>query len=1286
MKQHYKKQFLLTLSLCLLFFAVSAQNSDELWTKKTDFEKSASKKLVRKSIPKKFEIYQLNINQLKSRINNAPKRKGNLEKSSTILSFPNEKGILEKYQIFEASIMEENLQKQYPNIRSYVGKGIENPGSVIRFSVTPQGLHTMVLGKAEGSVFIDPYTENKDSYIVYSSKNLPSTAPFECKFDEVNTSQKTSASSASAKEDNANDGKLRTFRLAVATTGEYSQFHLNRQGISSTATDAVKKAAVLSAIVTTMTRVNGIFERDVSLTMKLVANNNAIIFLDAATDDLSNDNPNNVLLDESQTVIDANIGNANYDIGHTFSTGGGGVAQLNSPCNTGGKARGITGLTSPVGDQFDIDFVAHEMGHQYGAHHTFNSGVAGCANGNRNDGTAVEPGSGSTIMSYAGICSPENVQNDADAYFHLVSIREMWKNISTGSSTCATISVTGNAAPTVNDLLNYIIPKSTPFVLTANASDSNGDNLTYTWEQLNIEIATAPPVSTATSGPAFRSIMPNSSPMRYFPDQTTVNTGNLSNKWEVLPSVGRTMRFGVNVRDNNSVGGQTASKETLVTFAGGAGPFKVTSQSAAVTWAAGTSRTITWDVANTNSAPVNCSFVNIRLSLDGGITFPVLLVSNTPNDGSQDIVVPNNATTTARIKVESAGNIFYSVNTKNITIQTSEFIMNFDAISKNVCAPNSAVYTFSYTTFNGFNETTAFSATGNPAGTTVTFSPTSAGANNTPVTMTVNGITNNNVGASNISVTGTSATKTKTTIIALNVYTATISAPTLVSPLNNAARVLKPHTLSWNKDVNALNYTIEIANINTFATILESATINVNFYNPQLLLPNTSYFWRVKSINDCGESAFSNIFKFTTENDVCAINNAIDVPLSIPDNNPTGVSSKILITDNKIISDVNVTINITHTWVGDLDLMLISPKGTTVLLAASRIDDGQNYINTGFDDGASLSFDSGSAPYTGVFRPFGNLAMFNNEESFGNWILKAEDSGPADLGTINSWNLEICGVPVINLNDLDHDGVLNDVDQCPNTTPGSLVDALGCFTLPNNNFSIEVTSETCPNRDNGKILIAATAMHNYVAVISGISTDGVTPISITNKPFTNSLPLDNLEPGTYIICISVSGETFEQCFEIKVIAGEEILAEANVTSGKAAVEIKKGTAPYAVYVNGQEKFKTSAPKFSVDVKKGDLLEVKTAVSCEGIYSKIIDGFDGIFAFPNPTQGLFEIAIPTSQTEVVVELYTINSQLISAKKYPVVFGRVQVSLENKPTGIYIAKVLLDKPVSIKIIKQ
>ena len=1144
MKQHYKKQFLLTLSLCLLFFAVSAQNSDELWTKKTDFEKSTSKKLARKSIPNKFETYQLNINLFKSRLNNAPKRKGNIEKSNAVISFPNEKGNLEKYQIFEASILDESLQKQYPNIRSYVGKGIDNPGSVIRFSLTTQGLHAMVLRNAEGTVYIDPYTESNDSYIVYSNKNLPSIEPFECKFDEANTSQKSSTATSSAKEDNANDGKLRTFRLAVATTGEYSQFHLTRQNISPSATDAEKKAAVLSAIVTTMTRVNGIFEREVALTMVLVASNTAVIFLDAVTDPFTN-NDSNTLIDESQTVIDFNIGTANYDIGHTFSTGGGGLAQLNSPCDVNYKARGITGLPSPIGDAYDIDYVTHEMGHQYGAHHTFNGDAGNCAGANRNLGTAVEPGSGSTIMAYAGLCAPQNVQADADFYFHLVSIREMWANISTGNSKCGAISVTGNNVPIINDLPNYTIPISTPFILNANASDSNGDNLTYTWEQLDTEITAYPLVSTATGGPAFRSIPPIVTSKRYFPNQATIISGFLSNPWEVLPSVGRTMRFGVNVRDNNSIGGQSASKETVVTFVAGSGPFKVTSQSTDVIWGAGTAQTITWDVANSNLAPVNCSFVNILLSTDAGLTFPITLASNVANDGSHEIVVPNNATNKARIKVESAENIFYSINAKNITIQTSEFIMNFAAYSKNVCIPNNAVYTFTYNTFLGFNELTTFSATGNPAGSTVTFNPATATANNTSVQVTISGIAI--AGIYDVSIKGTSASVTKTTVVNLGVYSATVLAPTLVSPANNEIDVLKPFYLNWNDDFNATSYDVQIAEDAGFGNILESANVNVSTYIPQNLQPKTTYFWRVKSINECGESAFSNIFKFTTENDVCDTSNSADVPQNIPDNNAAGVSSKILIATNKIIRDVNVTVNITHPWIGDLDLMLISPSGKSVLLVASRQDDGANYTNTVFDDSALNTISLGTAPYTGTFTPEGSLSIFNNEESVGEWILKAVDSGPEDIGTINSWSLEICGVPIINVNDDDNDGVMNNVDQCLNTTPGSLVDALGCFTLPSNNFTVEVISETCPGKNNGQVKITAVAALNYTTTINGVS------YNFTNAT-TVSTPT-NLAPGTYNFCIGVIGQTYQQCYTVQVAAGTTVSAKSNIVSGKASVEI-----------------------------------------------------------------------------------------------------------------------------------
>ena len=261
-------------------------------------------------------------------------------------------------------------------------------------------------------------------------------------------------------------------------------------------------------------------------------------------------------------------------------------------------------------------------------------------------------------------------------------------------------------------------------------------------------------------------------------------------------------------------------------------------------------------------------------------------------------------------------------------------------------------------------------------------------------------------------------------------------------------------------------------------------------------------------------------------------------------------------------------------------------------------------------------------------------------------------------------------------NSFAQNGVLNIVDQCPNTTPGSLVDSAGCFTLPANNFTIETLSETCPEKNNGQIKITAQAALNYTTTINNVA------LNFTSSTST----MANLAPGTYNFCIGVTGQTYQQCYVVTVAAGTTVSGKSSVTSGKASVEIEKGTAPFTVFVNGQEQFETSAPIFSVDVKSGDILEVKTAVSCEGIYSKTIDAIDGVFAYPNPTQGTFEITVPTLQTEVVIELYSILSQLISVKTYPVVYGKVQLSLENKPTGLYFAKVNLAEPVTLKIIKQ
>src|SRR5690606_29271016 len=350
--------------------------------------------------------------------------------------------------------------------------------------------------------------------------------------------------------------------------------------------------AVLAAMNVTMTRVNGIYERDLSLTMELVPNNEDIIFIDA--DNFSNDN-NNLLINQSQTVIDAIILSANYDIGHTVSTGAGGVAQLYSPCSAS-KARGVTGISAPVGDPFDVDYVSHEMGHQFGANHTQNNSC------NTNNATAIETGSGSTIMGYAGICAP-NVQNNSDAYFHAISLNEI-KNFLLSWGNCSDNISNENTKPTITPIPNYNIPKGTAFVLRGNGSDSDGDELTYCWEQTNNQSSVQPPSPNSTLGPNFRSLFPSESPDRYMPKLSDVLQGNLTPTWEVVPSVGRTMNFALTVRDNNINGGEYERANISVTTSGSIGPFIVTSQGTYNNWEIDSQQTITWDVAGTTNAPV----------------------------------------------------------------------------------------------------------------------------------------------------------------------------------------------------------------------------------------------------------------------------------------------------------------------------------------------------------------------------------------------------------------------------------------------------------------------------------------------------------------------------------------------------------------------------------------------------------------------------------------------------------------------------------------------------------
>ena len=636
------KKTLLFSFLFLLFVNISFGQST-LWTKTSENKLKSNEKMDRDVHPSKFQLFQSDFNALKQLLLSAPMENSSLT-SNLVIQFPDYEGNLNNYKVFEAPVMEKGLSDKFPSIRSYSAQGIDDTSSTLRFSITHFGLHVMSTSGKMGTYYIDTYTKDLNNYIIYSRKDIQKARSFGCFVQDNDPAIESSR--GYEYQEFVNDGNFRQYRLAISNTIEYAAYHLTAAGTPAGASLAVKKGVVLSAMIVSLTRLNGIYEREMSLRMNLVANNDLVIFIDS---DSYTNSP--AMIDEIQPIVDGILGSANYDMGHGYCTTDSGIAQGSSVCSSG-KSRGITGNPAPVGDPFDVDYVAHEMGHQFGASHTQNN------NCNRVASSAYEPGSASTILGYAGICAP-NVQTNSDAHFHARSILQMTSFVTSGSASCRSIATNGNTAPVVNAGSDYTIPRATAFILKGSATDVNGDALTYCWEQYNNEITTQPPLQTATTGPNFKSVPPSISPNRYMPRFSDVLNGNLAPTWEVVPNVARTMNFALTVRDNRVGGGMTNRDDVIVTTAN-VGPFRVTSPAASVSWNTGSTQTITWDVAGTTANGINTTNVNILISTDGGATFSTLL-ANTPNDGNHIVTMPATPAVNCRILVEAVGNIFYAV-------------------------------------------------------------------------------------------------------------------------------------------------------------------------------------------------------------------------------------------------------------------------------------------------------------------------------------------------------------------------------------------------------------------------------------------------------------------------------------------------------------------------------------------------------------------------------------------------------------------------------------------------
>ncbi len=661
-------------------------------------------------------VVQANVPLLQSQLASAP-----LEGQADGIRFPlpMPDGSSQYFQVVISPIMEPKLAARYPQISTYLGQGLDDPTATVRLDWTPQGFHAMILSAA-GTVYIDPYRRGDTSLYISYHKDDFVPGPQQ-RIVELNAGGESSATPPIGPRSMRvpSGSQLRTYRLAMAATGEYTQFHGGTVPLA------------LAAIVTAMNRVNGIYEREVAIRMVLVANTDDLIYTDGTTDPYTN-NDGSTMLGENQTNVEAVIGSGNYDIGHVFSTGGGGVANQ-GPCQAGSKARGVTGLAAPINDPFYVDYVSHEMGHQFGGSHTWNSNSCSGYPGQYIATAAYEPGSASTIMGYAGICGIDDLQPNSDDYFHTFSFDQIVAYSTVGAGTCGAVSNTGNTPPNVTSGSGgFTIPFSTPFVMSGTAVDPDGDALTYGWEEFDLPTAAgpAPPNPGYVVPPYFRSFDPTTSPSRTFPRLSDI-VNNTTTLGEILPSSAASLTFRLTARDNRAGGGGVNYAAYTITVSGSAGPFQVTAPNAAGVWPVATSQTVTWDVANTSAAPVSCTAVNVKLSTDGGYTYPITLVAGTANDGSVGVTVPDNETTQARVKVECANNIFFDISNSNFTIERQADLALTKSDSPDPVAAGTQL-TYQLTVDNnGPSDSSGFLATDTlPAG--VSFVSASAGCSELP--------------------------------------------------------------------------------------------------------------------------------------------------------------------------------------------------------------------------------------------------------------------------------------------------------------------------------------------------------------------------------------------------------------------------------------------------------------------------------------------------------------------------------------------------------------------------
>lgn len=1016
------KKLLITLQFCCIVILFANAQSGKSIPKTSSFTKESATEYLqlaklREHTPKKSDVWKLDFNVLQESLRLAPwEFTTEAAQRPAQIVVPNAQGDMETFEVFETAIMHPELSAKFPEIHTYAGTSVSDRGKTIRITTSPdRGFNAMITRPDMGIEYVEPLVWGQtDRYVIYDKADLTYDQRITLPRLDLTTIDKSLAHDytkpAESRGTLADPVRLKVYRFAASCNGEFSQDH------------GGTVASTLAALVEYTNRIDMAFERDIDLRLQLFSEQEKLIFTDPGSDPFNGATAAE-LMEQNLFVVTNYVGINNFDVGHVYARYPGGPAAgiAGGQACTNSKARAIsTGNgTGNYGDRF-VEVIGQEIGHQFAGGHTWNK----CEEtGGRSATEAFEPGSGTTIMAYAGVCGADNV-GGGDTYYHAGSIQEIRGfNLQTGP-TCGSWIQTTNNPPVVTLTYTdgFFIPIGTPFELKGSATDPDGDPLTYCWEQYDLG-PICPLSAPKGNAPIYRSLPAVTASNRVFPRMQSVLAGQNTTLAEHTPTYTRDLTFRLTARDNRPNGGGVGWENMEFKAYEGAGPFEITTPNTIGTvWKIGEYAKISWTVNNTDKAPVNCEKVNILISTNGGNTYTTL-VENTPNDGLEYVVVPNTPGTAVRIRINAANNIFFDISNRNFRIEaptTPNLSLSASRDEAVICLPGNFTTDIAALGSLGLTGTANLDLTGNiPPGAVTKFSSNTVttGSGSSQLSVDLSKVVAKGTFVFNVRaiLPGADTTMVPITIRTIN---SDFSSVTPLSPADGSTGVALNQTVRWNLSPFADAYDVQVATSPAFkpADIIASQSgLTIDSFNvPVFLDKGTPYYWRVRATNECSSQWLDPAF-FSTFSENCSTVSANDLPKNISNSSTPTVESVINVNASGAIGTVNIkNIKGSHQFFRDLEFKLVGPDNTEVVLIKNKCGNFNGNFNFGMSDLAPNAFACPPTNVGAIYRPENPLAPFKGKNTAGAWKLVIKDGTIGSGGTLQEFKVEFCSSASLN--------------------------------------------------------------------------------------------------------------------------------------------------------------------------------------------------------------------------------------------------------------------------------